>query len=291
MMENRKWKTEAGLEAEAIFRERTGVYCGYVIIPETHPLYGKDGFLDDFMVHGGVTFTGRFIDETDWRIGFDCGHAGDKSYFSNPIMAELFLNDGSEVFRDLDYVVKEYESLARQLVEGDEMSKGVRIRVKSVEELEKTLGVKKGEDSHSSPLFFESMWEHAGREFPDIFDGYKDYYKTSSDECWAWHSDFVDVISEPEAKEEVQPKPTPITDKEHEDSSLNNGGKTDYYQLPNNIKDADDFIEHRGMNFNQGNMVKAIWCLNTKRHAGTTYERDLNKIIHYANRELRRIRK
>jgi hypothetical protein len=72
--------------------------------------------------------------------------------------------------------------------------------------------------------------------------------------------------------------------------SENNGGKTSYYQIPSTIKDADDFIEFRGMNFSQGNMCKAMWTFNVGRHNGTTYERDLNKIIHYAMRELERIK-
>ena len=62
----------------------------------------------------------------------------------------------------------------------------------------------------------------------------------------------------------------------------NNGGKTDYYQIPDWIKDADDFIEYRNMNFFQGNILKAAWCFNTNRHSGTDPIRELNKIIHYA---------
>ena len=45
------------------------------------------------------------------------------------------------------------------------------------------------------------------------------------------------------------------------------------------------------MNGNQFNMGKAMWTFNTGRHSGTDYERDLNKIIHYANRELLRLRR
>ena len=76
------------------------------------------------------------------------------------------------------------------------------------------------------------------------------------------------------------------------DSSENNGGKTDYYQLassPFPINDADDFAEWRGMNFFQGNILKVVWTFNTGRHSGTDQIRDLNKIIHYANREKERI--
>ena len=95
--------------------------------------------------------------------------------------------------------------------------------------------------------------------------------------------------------------PNIATDKEIEqiineeyDNSINNGGKTDYYQLENApfpINDFDDFAEWRGLNGNQFNMGKVMWTFNTGRHSGTNYERDLNKIIHYANRELLRLRR
>ena len=78
------------------------------------------------------------------------------------------------------------------------------------------------------------------------------------------------------------------------DNSINNGGKTDYYQLKNApfpINDFDDFAEWRKMNGSQFNMGKVMWTFNTGRHSGTDYERDLNKIIHYANRELLRLKR
>lgn len=77
-----------------------------------------------------------------------------------------------------------------------------------------------------------------------------------------------------------------------ESNADNNGGKTDYYQLgscPFKINDFDDFAEWREMNGAQFNMGKVMWAFNVGRHNGTSYERDLNKIIHYANRELTRI--
>jgi hypothetical protein len=76
------------------------------------------------------------------------------------------------------------------------------------------------------------------------------------------------------------------------DTSKNNGGKTDYYQLENapfKINDFDDFAEWRNLNGNQFNMGKVMWTFNIGRHSATDYERELNKIIHYANREKLRI--
>ena len=55
------------------------------------------------------------------------------------------------------------------------------------------------------------------------------------------------------------------------------------------IKDADDFSEWRNMNFFQGNILKVAWTFNVGRHDGTSQERDLNKVIHYANREKLRL--
>lgn len=70
--------------------------------------------------------------------------------------------------------------------------------------------------------------------------------------------------------------------------SENNGGTTSCYQLPINgsIKDCDDFVAWRNMNFFQGNIAKAVWTFNTERHSGTNSIRDLNKIIHYAQKQL-----
>lgn len=74
-------------------------------------------------------------------------------------------------------------------------------------------------------------------------------------------------------------------------SSNNNGGTTDYYAIPKGAKQCQDIIEMKEMNFSQGEIFKASWCLSTGRHDGTNYTRELNKIIWYANRELKRLQK
>lgn len=74
--------------------------------------------------------------------------------------------------------------------------------------------------------------------------------------------------------------------------SSNNGGDTDYYKLtsaPFKINDADDMAEWRKMNGFQFNILKVAWTFNLGRHAGTDELRDINKVIHYANREKQRI--
>lgn len=73
-------------------------------------------------------------------------------------------------------------------------------------------------------------------------------------------------------------------------TSNNNGGSTDYYKLKPEWKDGMDIIEDRGMNYSQGNILKVAMTLNLGRHEGTNYERELNKIKFFADRELNRIR-
>lgn len=43
------------------------------------------------------------------------------------------------------------------------------------------------------------------------------------------------------------------------------------------------------MNFSQGNIFKVAFTFNCGRHHGTSYERDLHKIIFFAQRELERL--
>lgn len=66
---------------------------------------------------------------------------------------------------------------------------------------------------------------------------------------------------------------------------INNGGPTDYYNIPNDISEIQDLIEYKEMNFAQGNILKAIY----RQGGHSSYERDLNKIIFFAQRELQRI--
>lgn len=73
-------------------------------------------------------------------------------------------------------------------------------------------------------------------------------------------------------------------------SQINNGGNTDYYKLDSSWKDCQDIIENRAMNFAQGNIFKVAFTFNIGRHIGTSYERELNKIMWFAERELKRIK-
>ncbi len=100
-----------------------------------------------------------------------------------------------------------------------------------------------------------------------------------------------DILDGPTILNEV---PSALAEGIIKDTSLNNGGSTDYYKIssaPFDIEDFDDFAEWRNLNGNQFNMGKVMWTFNIGRHSGTTYERDLNKIIHYANREKLRLKR
>lgn len=96
------------------------------------------------------------------------------------------------------------------------------------------------------------------------------------------HPDFQDVI---------YGKTKGKINYEKQTKSTNNGGSTDYYKFNKDWVDLQDVIEERNLNFAQGNILKAAWCLGSNRHAGTNYERELNKIIWFCQRELDRIRK
>ena len=61
------------------------------------------------------------------------------------------------------------------------------------------------------------------------------------------------------------------------------------YGIPENATDLQDLIEYRAMNFAMGNIFKACYRLGHCDHSDS--QRELNKIIWFANRELQRIQK
>lgn len=139
-----------------IRRNHHGVWCGYVGVPENHPLYGIDynsSDIDDNLshyialgkieVHGRLTYS-EFCQENEketgichksdkevYWFGFDCGHAYD--YMPGMGADVLALDDipittrnlfesmrnrkDFETYRDMDYVKAEVLSLAKQLSE------------------------------------------------------------------------------------------------------------------------------------------------------------------------------
>lgn len=111
-----------------IVRNASGALCGYVGVPESHAAFGKGYYDVEVDVHGGLTFADRcnphpegdhrgicHIEEgaankTVWWLGFDCAHAWDIC----PKYDWSFLHDAC--YRDFDYVKKETERLASQLL-------------------------------------------------------------------------------------------------------------------------------------------------------------------------------
>lgn len=108
-------------------RNGGGALCGYVGVGPEHPLHGRDYEAPEVTVHGGLTFASACQEDPEgichvpepgreenvWWFGFDCAHLYDlcPSYNrgTNPLL------DSYDVYRDMEYVVAEVESLARQL--------------------------------------------------------------------------------------------------------------------------------------------------------------------------------
>ena len=118
-----------------IVRGPSGALCGYVAVEESHPLYEKyygdlwnydteEG--TDINVHGGLTYSdfcqevGRICHTPEegkpdnvWWFGFDCAHSGD--------ICPSYQKEDMEIcgipytYKDVDYVTRQVESLARQL--------------------------------------------------------------------------------------------------------------------------------------------------------------------------------
>lgn len=112
-------------------------WCGYVGVPEDHPLHGKsydEAYeLADIDVHGGLTFSDRcdprgpegphicHVPEPGrpdnvWWLGFDCMHSGD---FAPSRDTRMPLGIGSReygaTYKDFECVRAEVTRLARQI--------------------------------------------------------------------------------------------------------------------------------------------------------------------------------
>lgn len=75
---------------------------------------------------------------------------------------------------------------------------------------------------------------------------------------------------------------------EHQEEGISSDGwSTSYYQIPPESKELQDLIEHKDMSFSVGNIFKAAYRLGEKK--GQAKSSDLNKIIWFATRELKRL--
>jgi hypothetical protein len=105
----------------AIQRNYIGALCGYVGVPDSHPLFGKDfNFLLSTInqpepqpldcllsCHGGITYASKSAVNGYWWFGFDCAHAFDITPLDN--------NNAIGEYRDMQYVKAECEKLANKL--------------------------------------------------------------------------------------------------------------------------------------------------------------------------------
>lgn len=67
-------------------------------------------------------------------------------------------------------------------------------------------------------------------------------------------------------------------------SDTNNGGHTNYYDLPTSATSIQDLIEHQDMSWNIANIFKACYRLGKQDHSDSI--RDLNKIRYFIDRQI-----
>lgn len=108
----RKWE-HAGMTC-AIRHGVLGCPCGYVRLPEGHPLHeaGIDEAEESGIeAYGGVTFAGelREPEAEGWWIGFDMAHACDVEYVPETLTERPLRTD--------EDCIRETEILAEQLAE------------------------------------------------------------------------------------------------------------------------------------------------------------------------------
>lgn len=140
---------ETGLPCLLTRNPYYGSLCGYVGVPEGHPLHGRDygeeAVYEALFAHGGVNFSqpcqeqeggvchipGPGEPDSVWWFGFDCAHGGDLlplmdrkpseilgDYLSPALsgsLAKILQRLDSGEYRDLAYVKAQCASLAQQL--------------------------------------------------------------------------------------------------------------------------------------------------------------------------------
>lgn len=111
-MIDRRWE-HAGM----VCALRHGVFdvpCGYVLVPDGHPLHGAsyeeaDALLD---VHGGVTYAGD-LEGIGYAIGFDMAHAGDLAFEFGAAYA-LPLRTDEECVSETEWLAEQLAALAER---------------------------------------------------------------------------------------------------------------------------------------------------------------------------------
>jgi hypothetical protein len=129
--DKKQWRDAATGLPCLIVRARPGALCGYVGVSRDHPFYGLDydNEVIAVEVHGGLTFASKCQehgregdtichkvepgeDDDVWWLGFDCSHPGDLCPSH-----DLLHRYPRGTYKDIAFVTREVEALARQLVE------------------------------------------------------------------------------------------------------------------------------------------------------------------------------
>lgn len=121
------WRDEVSGLACLMVRNFLWAWCGYVMIPQGHPLHGcvdagRLGLLD---VHGGVTWAGAppfdqplggdaSLPDGTWCIGFDCSHMV-VDYV--PGMSDNQIR-GDDAYKTVEYARSQTNALAQQIGPG-----------------------------------------------------------------------------------------------------------------------------------------------------------------------------
>ncbi len=133
---------QTGLPCLVKRNPRLGFLCGYVGVPEGHPLFGlnyTNGAVEALDAHHGVNYTDLCQDEDDpaasichipepgdpdrvWWFGYDCGHMGDQAPAMLAREREMGFpppphSDWGDIYRTVEYVKDVNAKLARQLAE------------------------------------------------------------------------------------------------------------------------------------------------------------------------------
>ena len=99
---------------------------------------------------------------------------------------------------------------------------------------------------------------------------YRDYWFPCTDNHWKQYEE-----------------PTNTT--EDTKSGANDGGKNDFYAIPDWVEDVDTLSEYLELDGYEFNILKTLWYRKGNRHDGTNPKREAKKCLHYANRRMEKI--
>ena len=86
-----------------------------------------------------------------------------------------------------------------------------------------------------------------------------------------------------------KPYVEPIITSEDTKSGANDGGKNDFYAIPDWVEDVDTLSEYLELDGYEFNILKTLWHRKGNRHDGTNPKREAKKCLHYANRRMEKI--